>query len=45
MNQRFVQAILVSALTALLLAGCGNKAPLYLPEPPAEQQSEEASAR
>ena len=43
MNQRHVQAILVSALTALLLAGCGNKAPLYLPDPPANEQSDEAS--
>lgn len=44
MHLRSRVAIVVTLLTALLLAGCGNKAPLYLPEPPAEPQDEDANA-
>ncbi len=28
-------------LVLLLLAGCGNKGPLYLPEPPAEPRNDQ----
>ncbi|MFA5631407.1 MAG: lipoprotein [Porticoccaceae bacterium] len=31
--------VIGAALSAVLLIGCGNKGPLYLPEAPAEPQS------
>lgn len=33
-----MRSVLMLVLCALLLAGCGNKGPLYLPHPSSPQQ-------
>jgi predicted small lipoprotein YifL len=38
LSHRFLWLVLAIAGTAIFLAGCGQKGPLYLPDAPPQQQ-------